>query len=163
GAVNLAADQELESLQAQFESMETERRDVEEAIAKLRSAIAHLNREGKRRIDDAFRAVDAHFQSLFATLFGGGAARLQTIEGEEPLVGGLELVAKPPGKKPATLSLLSGGEQTLTALSLIFAVFLMNPSPICVLDEVDAPLDDANVDRYLALMQRMAQDTDTRF
>src|SRR5262249_52528253 len=105
GAVNLAADQELESLQAQFESMETERRDVEEAIAKLRSAIAHLNREGKRRIDDAFRAVDAHFQSLFATLFGGGEARLQMIEGEDPLVGGLEIVAKPPGKKPATLSL----------------------------------------------------------
>ena len=163
GAVNLAADQELESLNQQFEGMENERRDVEEAIAKLRGAIGQLNREGKRRIDDAFKAVDAHFQSLFTTLFGGGEARLEMIEGEDPLEGGLEIIAKPPGKKPATLSLLSGGEQTLTALSLIFAVFLTNPSPICVLDEVDAPLDDSNVDRYTTLMERMAADTDTRF
>ena len=156
GAVNLAADEELEALNAQFESMDGERADVEEAIAKLRGAIGQLNREGKRRIDDAFEAVNAHFQSLFTTLFGGGEARLELIEGEDPLAGGLEIIAKPPGKKPATLSLLSGGEQTLTALSLIFAVFLTNPSPICVLDEVDAPLDDANVERYLTLMERMA-------
>ena len=163
GAVNLAADQELEALNAQFEGLESERRDVEEAIAKLRGAIGQLNREGKRRIDDAFQAVNAHFQSLFTTLFGGGEARLEMIEGEDPLEGGLEIIAKPPGKKPATLSLLSGGEQTLTALSLIFAVFLTNPSPICVLDEVDAPLDDSNVDRFSTLMERMAGDTDTRF
>jgi chromosome segregation protein len=163
GAVNLAADQELSELEKQFETMETERRDVEEAIAKLRDAIGQLNREGKRRIDDAFQAVNAHFQSLFATLFGGGEARLEMIEGDDPLEGGLEIVAKPPGKKPTTLSLLSGGEQTLTALSLIFAVFLTNPSPICVLDEVDAPLDDSNVERYTNLMERMAADTDTRF
>ncbi len=163
GAVNLAADQELETLNQQFDSMEAERRDVEEAIAKLRGAIGQLNREGKRRIDEAFEAVNVHFQSLFTTLFGGGEARLQMIEGEDPLEGGLEIIAKPPGKKPATLSLLSGGEQTLTALSLIFAVFLTNPSPICVLDEVDAPLDDSNVDRFSTLMERMAADTDTRF
>jgi chromosome segregation protein len=163
GAVNLAADDELEALNAQFESMDRERADVEEAIAKLRGAIGELNREGKRRIDDAFQAVNSHFQSLFTTLFGGGEARLELIDGDDPLVGGLEIIAKPPGKKPATLSLLSGGEQTLTALSLIFAVFLTNPSPICVLDEVDAPLDDSNVDRFLALMERMASLTDTRF
>ena len=163
GAVNLAADQELETLNQQFDSIEAERRDVEEAIAKLRGAIGQLNREGKRRIDEAFQAVNVHFQSLFTTLFGGGEARLQMIEGEDPLEGGLEIIAKPPGKKPATLSLLSGGEQTLTALSLIFAVFLTNPSPICVLDEVDAPLDDSNVDRFSTLMERMAADTDTRF
>jgi chromosome segregation protein len=163
GAVNLAADQELETLNQQFESMEQERRDVEEAIAKLRGAIGQLNREGKRRIDEAFQAVNAHFQELFTTLFGGGEARLDMIEGEDPLEGGLEIIAKPPGKKPATLSLLSGGEQTLTALSLIFAVFLTNPSPICVLDEVDAPLDDSNVDRFSTLMEKMAAETDTRF
>ena len=163
GAVNLAADGELETLNQQFESMDAERRDVEEAIAKLRGAIGQLNREGKRRIDEAFQAVNAHFQSLFTTLFGGGEARLEMLEGEDPLAGGLEIVAKPPGKKPATLSLLSGGEQTLTALSLIFAVFLTNPSPICVLDEVDAPLDDSNVDRFSTLMERMAKETDTRF
>ncbi len=163
GAVNLAADQELEMLNAQFESMDNERRDIEEAIAKLRGAIGQLNREGKRRVDEAFQAVNAHFQSLFGTLFGGGEARLEMIEGDDPLAGGLEIIAKPPGKKPATLSLLSGGEQTLTALSLIFAVFLTNPSPICVLDEVDAPLDDSNVDRFSTMMERMAADTDTRF
>ena len=163
GAVNLAADEELETLNAHYESMDNERRDVEEAIAKLRGAIGQLNREGKRRVDEAFQAVNAHFQSLFGTLFGGGEARLEMIEGEDPLAGGLEIIAKPPGKKPATLSLLSGGEQTLTALSLIFAVFLTNPSPICVLDEVDAPLDDSNVDRFSTMMERMAADTDTRF
>ncbi len=163
GGVNLAADRELEDLNAQYEAMERERQDVEAAIAKLRGAIAQLNREGKTRIDQAFRAVDGHFQALFTTLFGGGEARLEMIEGEDPLEGGLEIIARPPGKKPATLSLLSGGEQTLTALSLIFAVFLTNPSPICVLDEVDAPLDDANVDRFATLMEKMATDTDTRF
>ena len=107
--------------------------------------------------------VNGHFQRLFTTLFGGGEARLEMVEGEDPLEGGLEIVAKPPGKKPATLSLLSGGEQSLTALALIFAVFLTNPSPICVLDEVDAPLDDANVDRFCTLMEKMAADTATRF
>ncbi|MGE0626457.1 MAG: AAA family ATPase [Hyphomicrobiaceae bacterium] len=163
GGVNLAADSELETINEQFESIEKERADVEEAIAKLRGAIQQLNREGKKRIDDAFQSVNAHFQSLFTTLFNGGEARLEMIEGEDPLEGGLEIIAKPPGKKPATLSLLSGGEQTLTALSLIFAVFLTNPSPICVLDEVDAPLDDANVDRFATMLEKMVSETGTRF
>lgn len=163
GGVNLQADDELVSMTEQIETMTHERQDVEEAIAKLRAAIGRLNREGKLRLDEAFNSVNAHFQTLFTTLFGGGEARLEMIEGEDPLEGGLEIIAKPPGKKPTTLSLLSGGEQSLTALSLIFAVFLTNPSPICVLDEVDAPLDDANVDRFCTLMEKMAKDTETRF
>ena len=164
GGVNLAAEEELQKLNEQFGTLDLERLDVEQAINKLRGAIGQLNREAKKRLSEAFETVDGHFQRLFGTLFGGGEARLQMIESEEdPLEGGLEIVARPPGKKPATLSLLSGGEQTLTALSLIFAVFLTNPSPICVLDEVDAPLDDANVDRFCSMMERMASETDTRF
>ena len=164
GGVNLQATTELEELNTQFGTLDGERADVEEAIAKLRAGIASLNREGRKRLRQAFETVDAHFQSLFTTLFGGGEAKLEMIDdSEDPLAGGLEIIAKPPGKKPTTLSLLSGGEQTLTALSLIFAVFLTNPSPICVLDEVDAPLDDANVDRFCTLMEKMSSDTDTRF
>jgi chromosome segregation protein len=164
GGVNLQADEELTVLLEQLSSMQTEKADVEQAIAKLRTAIGQLNREGKKRLEEAFVTVNGHFQRLFTTLFGGGEARLEMVESEEdPLEGGLEIIAKPPGKKPATLSLLSGGEQTLTALSLIFAVFLTNPSPICVLDEVDAPLDDANVDRFCTLMEKMASETATRF
>ena len=163
GGVNLQADDELVTLGAQVTGLDTERTDVEQAIAKLRAAIGQLNREAHKRLSEAFEAVDAHFRKLFTTLFGGGEARLEMIEGEDPLEGGLEIIAKPPGKKPATLSLLSGGEQSLTALSLIFAVFLTNPSPICVLDEVDAPLDDANVDRFCRLLEAMATDTATRF
>jgi chromosome segregation protein len=164
GGVNLQADDELVTLAAQLDSMTAERNDVEQAIAKLRGAIGQLNKEGKARLDEAFKTVNGHFERLFTHLFGGGEARLEMIESpEDPLEGGLEIIAKPPGKKPATLSLLSGGEQTLTALSLIFAVFLTNPSPICVLDEVDAPLDDANVDRFCRLMEHMATDTATRF
>ena len=163
GGVNLEAESELAVLEDRFAKLDAERVDVEQAVAKLRGAIAQLNREGRKRLMEAFGAVNGHFQRLFTSLFGGGEARLELIESEDPLEGGLEIVAKPPGKKPATLSLLSGGEQTLTALSLIFAVFLTNPSPICVLDEVDAPLDDANVDRFCALMERMASETQTRF
>ena len=163
GGVNLQADDELTVLQEQHASLETERNDVEQAIAKLRGAITQLNREGKKRLDDAFETVNGHFQRLFTSLFNGGEARLEMINAEDPLEGGLEIIARPPGKKPATLSLLSGGEQTLTAMSLIFAVFLTNPSPICVLDEVDAPLDDSNVDRFCTLMEKMAAETDTRF
>ena len=164
GGVNLAADDELTGIAEQFDNLDKERLDVEGAIAKLRQGIGQLNREGKERLEVAFQTVNGHFQRLFTVLFGGGEARLEMIPGEEdPLAGGLEIIAKPPGKKPATLSLLSGGEQTLTALSLIFAVFLTNPSPICVLDEVDAPLDDANVDRFCLMMETMASETDTRF
>ncbi len=163
GGVNLQAEDELETLTAQFTAMDTERADVEQAINKLRGAIGALNREARKRLEVAFDTVNGHFQRLFTTLFSGGEARLEMVESEDPLEGGLEIVAKPPGKKPVTLSLLSGGEQTLTALALIFAVFLTNPSPICVLDEVDAPLDDANVDRFCTLMDKMSADTDTRF
>ncbi len=164
GGVNLAADDELTGIAEQFDNLDKERQDVDAAIAKLRQGIGQLNREGKERLETAFQTVNGHFQRLFTVLFGGGEARLEMIPGEEdPLAGGLEIIAKPPGKKPATLSLLSGGEQTLTALSLIFAVFLTNPSPICVLDEVDAPLDDANVDRFCLMMESMANETDTRF
>ncbi len=163
GGVNLAADDELQALSIQAAGLDTEKADVENAIAKLRGAIGQLNREAHKRLQEAFEAVNAHFGKLFTTLFGGGEARLEMIEGEDPLEGGLEIIAKPPGKKPATLSLLSGGEQSLTAMSLIFAVFLTNPSPICVLDEVDAPLDDANVDRFCRLLESMAADTATRF
>jgi chromosome segregation protein len=163
GGVNLQADEELSRISEQHQALERERADVEQAVLKLRGAIGQLNREAKKRLTEAFERVNTYFQQLFMTLFNGGEARLEMIEGDDPLQGGLEIIAKPPGKKPATLSLLSGGEQTLTALSLIFAVFLTNPSPICVLDEVDAPLDDANVDRFCTLMEKMAADTATRF
>ncbi len=164
GGVNLNAEEELSRLSEQHDKLDAERADVEAAVVKLRGAIGQLNREAKKRLGEAFKTVDGHFRRLFGTLFGGGEARLEMIESEEdPLEGGLEIIAKPPGKKPATLSLLSGGEQTLTALSLIFAVFLTNPSPICVLDEVDAPLDDSNVDRFCTLMESMASETATRF
>jgi chromosome segregation protein len=164
GGVNLKAEDELARLSEEHATLDAERADVEQAVLKLRGAIGQLNREAKKRLGEAFRTVDGHFRRLFGTLFGGGEARLEMIESEEdPLQGGLEIIAKPPGKKPATLSLLSGGEQTLTALSLIFAVFLTNPSPICVLDEVDAPLDDSNVDRFCTLMEQMASETSTRF
>ncbi len=164
GGVNLQADEDLVALTTQIAGMTAEHDDVVQAIGKLRSAIGQLNKEGKVRLDEAFKIVNGHFERLFTHLFGGGEARLEMIESpEDPLEGGLEIIAKPPGKKPATLSLLSGGEQTLTALSLIFAVFLTNPSPICVLDEVDAPLDDANVDRFCRLMEQMSTETATRF
>jgi chromosome segregation protein len=164
GGVNLAADDDLARMTEQFDGVEKERLDVEQAIAKLRAGIGELNKEAKGRLDEAFHTVNGHFQKLFGILFNGGEARLELIQSaEDPLDGGLEIFAKPPGKKPATLSLLSGGEQTLTALSLIFAVFLTNPSPICVLDEVDAPLDDANVDRFCLMMEQMAEETTTRF
>jgi chromosome segregation protein len=163
GGVNLQADEDLETLAKQFEDLNKEKSDVESAIAKLRGGIAEINNEGEARLQAAFDAVDVHFRNLFTTLFGGGEARLEMIEHEDPLQAGLEIVAKPPGKKPTTLSLLSGGEQSLTAMALIFAVFLTNPSPICVLDEVDAPLDDANVDRFCTLLEKMASETATRF
>jgi len=163
GGVNLQADEDLARIAGEHEGMFKDKADVEAAIAKLRGAIAEINKEGESRLQAAFNAVDSHFRNLFATLFGGGEARLEMTEAEDPLEVGLEIVAKPPGKKPTTLSLLSGGEQSLTAMALIFAVFLTNPSPICVLDEVDAPLDDSNVDRMCTLLEKMAADTDTRF
>jgi chromosome segregation protein len=143
--------------------MIAERDDLTEAIKKLRTAIGSLNKEGRERLLAAFDVVNGHFKELFTLLFGGGTAELQLVESDDPLEAGLDIVARPPGKKPQTMTLLSGGEQALTALSLIFAVFLTNPSPICVLDEVDAPLDDANVERFCDLLDEMSKKTDTRF
>ena len=163
GGVNLRADEEAQEYEARLESMTAEKADLESAIAKLRGAIGSLNREGRERLLAAFDTVNAHFKRLFTTLFGGGEAELTLTESDDPLEAGLEILAKPPGKKLSTLSLLSGGEQTLTALSLIFAIFLSNPSPICVLDEVDAPLDDANIERFCNLMDEMTKLTETRF
>ncbi|SEC17630.1 condensin subunit Smc [Rhizobiales bacterium GAS188] len=163
GGVNLLADEELTTIETERNKLGTERDDLTEAIKRLRQAIASLNREGAERLTAAFVTVNAHFQSLFKTLFGGGSAELQLVESDDPLEAGLELVANPPGKKPQTLSLLSGGEQALAATALIFAVFLTNPSPICVLDEVDAPLDDANVERFCDLVRDIAARTSTRF
>jgi chromosome segregation protein len=163
GGVNLRAEEEAATLGAEFDSMETERADLEEAIAKLRQGISNLNREGRKRLLEAFDTVNVHFQRLFKVLFGGGEAELQLIESDDPLESGLELLCRPPGKKAQVLTLLSGGEKALTALALIFAVFLTNPSPICVLDEVDAPLDDSNVHRFCAMLEDMTRTTDTRF
>ena len=163
GGVNLRAEEEEGELAFQLAEMEREKADVEQAIVRLRQGIANLNREGRKRLLDSFETVNAHFGRLFKTLFGGGAAELKLVDSDDPLESGLEIVATPPGKRPQVLTLLSGGEKALTALALIFAVFLTNPSPICVLDEVDAPLDDANVERFCRMMEEMARETDTRF
>ena len=163
GAVNLRAEEELATIEAQRDGLVAEREDLTEAIKRLRTAIGNLNREGRERLLAAFEIVQGHFERLFISLFGGGTAQLELIESDDPLEAGLEIVARPPGKKPQVLTLLSGGEQALTAIALIFAVFLTNPSPICVLDEVDAPLDDANVERYCDLLHDMAKSTETRF
>ena len=163
GAVNLRADDELVEVLASRDKLIAERDDLTEAIKRLRGAIGTLNQEGRERLIAAFDVVNSHFKDLFSTLFEGGKAELQLIESDDPLEAGLELVAQPPGKKPQTLTLLSGGEQALTALALIFAVFLTNPAPICVLDEVDAPLDDYNVERFCDLLEAMRKRADTRF
>ena len=163
GAVNLRAEEELREVASQHEKLASERDDLAEAIKRLRHGIQNLNREARERLLASFEVVNEHFKRLFSTLFGGGSAELHLIESEDPLEAGLEIIAKPPGKKPATLSLLSGGEQALTALALIFAVFLTNPAPICVLDEVDAPLDDHNIERFCDLLDEMTRSTDTRF
>jgi len=163
GAVNLRAEEELQEVEVQHTALTTERDDLVEAIKKLRVGIQSLNREARERLLASFEQVNKHFQHLFTQLFGGGTAELQLIESDDPLEAGLEILARPPGKKPATLSLLSGGEQALTAMALIFAVFLTNPAPICVLDEVDAPLDDHNVERFCDLLDEMTKSTETRF
>lgn len=163
GAVNLRAEEEQKELSDKLAALIKERDDIIDAIRKLRGAIQSLNREGRERLIAAFDVVNAQFQRLFTHLFNGGTAELQLIESDDPLEAGLEILARPPGKKPQTMTLLSGGEQALTAMALIFAVFLTNPAPICVLDEVDAPLDDHNVERYCNLMDEMAASTETRF
>ncbi|TAG16637.1 MAG: chromosome segregation protein SMC, partial [Rhodobacterales bacterium] len=163
GAVNLRAEEDAKTVEAEYDALASEKSDLEEAVKKLRAGIAGLNKEGRERLLTAFEQVNANFATLFTHLFGGGEARLVLVESDDPLEAGLEILCQPPGKKLATLSLLSGGEQTLTALALIFGVFLANPAPICVLDEVDAPLDDANVTRFCDLLDEMARRTETRF
>ncbi|HIP22184.1 MAG TPA: chromosome segregation protein SMC, partial [Rhodobacteraceae bacterium] len=163
GAVNLRAEEDAKEVRHELETLGAEKVDLEAAVAKLRHGIANLNSEGRERLLAAFETVNKNFEMLFKHLFGGGAAELVLVESDDPLEAGLEIMCQPPGKKLSTLSLLSGGEQTLTAMSLIFAVFLANPSPICVLDEVDAPLDDANVTRFCGLLDEMTAQTNTRF
>ena len=163
GAVNLRAEEDAREVQEEHDTLAREKQDLEGAIAKLRAGINALNKEGRERLLTAFEQVNTNFSRLFTHLFRGGEAKLVLVESDDPLEAGLEIMCQPPGKKLSTLSLLSGGEQTLTALALIFAVFLANPAPICVLDEVDAPLDDANVTRFCDLLDEMTRTTDTRF
>lgn len=163
GPVNLRAEIESAELEAQITSLQAEREDLIAAIARLRQGISSLNREARERLTASFDAVNRNFQELFTRLFGGGKAYLELVNAEDPLNAGLEIYASPPGKKLQVLSLLSGGEQALTALSLLFAVFRSNPAPICVLDEVDAPLDEANVGRFCDLVEDIAQEGNTRF
>jgi chromosome segregation protein len=163
GPVNLIAADELAELEEQVEKGQSESEELTQAINRLRGSIGSLNREGRTRLLAAFETVDQHFRRLFSTLFNGGQAHLALIDSDDPLEAGLEIFAQPPGKKLQSLTLLSGGEQALTAVALIFALFLTNPAPICVLDEVDAPLDDANIERFCDLLDAMTRETDTRY
>ncbi|OYU35022.1 AAA family ATPase [Novosphingobium sp. PASSN1] len=163
GPVNLVAATELTEAEAQHTAIVTEQAELTEAVGRLRGSIGALNREGRERLRAAFEAVDAHFRRLFARLFGGGEAHLALVDSDDPLEAGLEIFAQPPGKRLQSLTLLSGGEQALTAVALIFGLFLTNPAPICVLDEVDAPLDDANIERFCDLLDAMAAETTTRY
>ena len=163
GAVNLLAEEELAALTARLSVLADERADLAAALARLKEAIDELNAEGRGRLLAAFKVIDGHFRELFTTLFGGGSAELRLVESDDPLESGLEILASPPGKRMSTMSLMSGGEQALTAVALIFAVFLANPAPLCVLDEVDAPLDDANVERFCNLLDAMRSRATTRF
>jgi chromosome segregation protein len=163
GGVNMGAESEAEDLASRLGTQAEEKADLSGAIGKLREGVAALNEEGRHRLLKAFEQVNEHFKALFTTLFRGGEAELRLVDADDPLMAGLEIFAQPPGKRLGTLSLMSGGEQALTATALIFAVFLSQPSPICVLDEVDAPLDDANVDRFCRMLNEMRERTDTRF
>jgi chromosome segregation protein len=163
GPVNLRAEQEAAEVGEQLQTLLDERADLEAAISRLRQGISSLNREGRERLLAAFAKVDAHFQELFKVLFGGGRAHLALTDADDPLDAGVEIMASPPGKRMQILTLLSGGEQALTAIALLVAVFQTNPAPICVLDEVDAPLDEANVERFCELISTISKQTDTRF
>ena len=163
GAVNLRADLETKEIDDELDIMSTEKNELDAAIKKMRESIEELNKEGRTRLLKAFDTVNNHFKEVFVKLFNGGKAHLELIDAEDPLEAGLEMMVSPPGKKLQSMSLLSGGEQALTAMSLIFAIFLTNPSPICVLDEVDAPLDDANVERFCNLLDSISEKTQTKF
>ena len=163
GTVNLRADIETKKFEDEIKKMEDDRADLYSAIVKLKSSIEELNQKGRERLLEAFEKVNRKFNEVYTKLFSGGSAKLEFVDSEDPLEAGLEMFVSPPGKRLQSITLLSGGEQALTALSLIFAVFLVNPSPICVLDEVDAPLDDANVTRFCALLDELTSITKTRF
>ena len=163
GSVNLRADEETKKYQDEIKKMEDDRADLYSAIVKLKTSIDELNQKGRERLLDAFSKVNRKFNEVYTKLFNGGTAKIELVDSEDPLEAGLEMFVSPPGKRLQSITLLSGGEQALTALSLIFAVFLVNPSPICVLDEVDAPLDDANVTRFCGLLDELTKITNTKF
>ncbi len=163
GSVNLRADEETSKYEIEIKKMESDRQDLVQAISKLKESISELNQKGRERLLEAFEKVNRKFNEVYTKLFNGGSAKLELVDSDDPLEAGLELLVSPPGKRLQSITLLSGGEQALTALSLIFAVFLTNPAPICVLDEVDAPLDDANVTRFCNLLEELTKITRTRF
>ena len=163
GSVNLRADEETSKYEIEIKKMEQDRQDLATAIIKLKESINELNQRGREKLLEAFEKVNRKFSEVYTKLFSGGNAKLELVEADDPLEAGLEMLVSPPGKRLQSITLLSGGEQALTALSLIFAVFLTNPSPICVLDEVDAPLDDANVTRFCNLLDELTKITSTRF
>ena len=163
GSVNLRADEETKKYETEIKKMEDDRADLYSAIVKLKTSIDELNQKGRERLLDAFTKVNRKFNEVYTKLFNGGTAKIELVDSEDPLEAGLEMYVSPPGKRLQSITLLSGGEQALTALSLIFAVFLVNPSPICVLDEVDAPLDDANVTRFCGLLDELTKITKTKF
>ena len=163
GSVNLKADEETNKYETEIKKMEQDRTDLVTAIIKLKDSINELNQKGRERLIDAFEKVNRKFNEVYTKLFNGGNAKLELVDSDDPLEAGLEMLVSPPGKRLQSITLLSGGEQALTALSLVFAVFLVNPSPICVLDEVDAPLDDANVTRFNALLDELTKITSTKF
>ena len=163
GSVNLKADEETSKYEEEIKKMEQDRADLVTAILKLKESINELNQKGRERLIEAFEKVNRKFNEVYTKLFNGGNAKLELVDSDDPLEAGLEMLVSPPGKRLQSITLLSGGEQALTALSLIFAVFLTNPSPICVLDEVDAPLDDANVTRFCSLLEELIKITNTKF
>ena len=163
GSVNLRADEETKRYEDEIKKMEDDRADLYSAIVKLKSSIDELNQKGRERLLEAFNKINRKFNEVYTKLFSGGSAKLELVDSDDPLEAGLEILVSPPGKRLQSITLLSGGEQALTALSLVFAVFLVNPSPICVLDEVDAPLDDANVTRFCGLLDELTKITKTKF
>ena len=163
GSVNLRADVETEKFRTTIKKMEDDRADLVSAIVKLKTSINELNQRGRERLLEAFSKVNKKFNEVYTKLFNGGSAKLELVDSDDPLEAGLEMLVSPPGKRLQSITLLSGGEQALTALSLVFAIFLTNPSPICVLDEVDAPLDDANVTRFCSLLEELVSVTKTKF
>ena len=163
GSVNLRADEETKKYETEIKKMEDDRADLYSAIVKLKTSIDELNQKGRERLLEAFGKVNRKFNEVYTKLFSGGTAKIELVDSDDPLEAGLEMFVSPPGKRLQSITLLSGGEQALTALSLVFAVFLVNPSPICVLDEVDAPLDDANVTRFCGLLDDLTKITNTKF